>query len=89
MDGIMQGWITKVSIVVGLIGSACLAGAQVAPKPEWGPWLNFFGVVLGSIGGAGAAVGISRKVEKGPVTDAGQAIITKGMVVKEKKGGKS
>ena len=68
---IMQGWITKVSIIVGLFGSACLAGAQVAPDPAWVPWLNFIGVVLGSLAGAGAAVGISRKVERGPVDSAG------------------
>jgi hypothetical protein len=67
----IQGWMTKVSIILGLIGSACLAGAQVAPDPSWVPWLNFAGVVLGSIGGAGAGVGIARKIERGPVDPTG------------------
>ena len=69
----IQGWMTKFSIVVGLIGSACLAGAQVVPdSAAWlAPWLNFAGVVLGSIGGAGAGLGIARKIERGPVDSAG------------------
>ncbi|HUU53246.1 MAG TPA: hypothetical protein VMW44_01230 [Candidatus Bathyarchaeia archaeon] len=60
----LQGWKTNTGLIIGVIGGALLAGAEVAPSPDFAVWLKFLGTILMTIGAGGAAYGVADKVQK-------------------------
>ena len=58
--------ITEISVVLGILGAALLAGAQVVPEGSQVlcQWLTFSGTILVALGGSGVGYRISKKVGK-------------------------
>jgi len=60
----LKGWKTNTGLIVGVIGGALMAGAEVAPSPDIALWLKFIGTILMTIGASGAVYGVADKVQK-------------------------
>lgn len=62
----MGGWKTKTGVVIGIIGGALLAGAQVVPMNhiQLADWLQFAGTMLAFVGTGLSGIGIAHKGEK-------------------------
>ena len=60
----LTGWKTKTGLIVGVLGTGLLAGAEVAPTPQIGVWCRFLGMIMAGIGTGLAGYGIAHKVER-------------------------
>lgn len=60
----LTGWKTKTGLIVGVLGTGLLAGAEVAPTPQIGVWCRFLGMIMAGIGTGLAGYGIAHKIEK-------------------------
>lgn len=60
----MSGWKTRTGVLIGVIGGALLATANIFPIPEYIPWVQFTGTFLTAIGGGLGIYGVGSKVDK-------------------------
>jgi hypothetical protein len=61
----MKGWKTKTGAILTAVGGILATASSGCPVPEWGPWFQWVGGVLGSVGVALMGYGIGAKVERG------------------------
>ena len=60
----MTGWKTKTGVIIGVIGGAMLASADMCPSPTWIPWLKFAGTLMAAAGGGLGIYGVGKKIDR-------------------------
>jgi len=60
----IDGWKSKYGGIAMAIGTAIMAGSEVAPSPEIKKWLIFLGVLITGGGASLLGIGISHKIQK-------------------------